>query len=171
MNAERTARKGGGQLEQRRGMRIREPRNSNRAAKLHKLFHLVGRSRHDGPRPRHAAVTIGAPRQPGGWVRCFHSPRAGPAWLQPDPDSDSFPACDVANRRTAAWSGQPNPPEPSSRTYTPPCQGEWRVVSTGGSKYDNVDLSENEWSDYCEKAAASVGIYGFESKFELYRGS
>ncbi|GIL76787.1 hypothetical protein Vretimale_8731 [Volvox reticuliferus] len=50
-------------------------------------------------------------------------------------------------------------------------EGDWRVVSTGGTKYDNVDLKENEWSDYCEKAAASVGIYNFESKFELYRGS
>lgn len=37
--------------------------------------------------------------------------------------------------------------------------------------YDNVDLKELEWSEYCEKAAVSVGVYGFESKFELYRGS
>ncbi|EFJ43749.1 hypothetical protein VOLCADRAFT_109954 [Volvox carteri f. nagariensis] len=50
-------------------------------------------------------------------------------------------------------------------------EGDWRVVSAGGTKYDNVDLKEAEWSDYCEKAAASVGIYNFESKFELYRGS
>eukprot|EP00198_Chlamydomonas_reinhardtii_P005159 XP_001694495.1 predicted protein [Chlamydomonas reinhardtii] len=49
-------------------------------------------------------------------------------------------------------------------------EGDWHVVSSGGTKYDNVDLKENEWSDYCEKAAASVGIYSFESKFELHKG-
>ena len=29
-------------------------------------------------------------------------------------------------------------------------------MSSGGTKYDNVDLKENEWSDYCEKVRAVV---------------
>lgn len=45
------------------------------------------------------------------------------------------------------------------------------MVSGGGTKFESVDLKELEWSDYCEKSSASVGVYGFESKFELHRGS
>lgn len=40
----------------------------------------------------------------------------------------------------------------------------WKVVSSGGTVYDDVDLRE-EWAEYCEKAQDSVGIYSVESRF------
>lgn len=48
--------------------------------------------------------------------------------------------------------------------------GDWIVTSGGGKKFEDVDLSEKEWCEYCEKSDASVGIYGLESKFEVHRG-
>ncbi|KAG2483004.1 hypothetical protein HYH03_018085 [Edaphochlamys debaryana] len=49
-------------------------------------------------------------------------------------------------------------------------EGGWNVVSGGGSKFQDVDLKELEWTDYCDKSSASVGVFGFESKFQLHRG-
>ncbi len=40
-----------------------------------------------------------------------------------------------------------------------PPQGNWYVESTKGTKFEDVDLSEGEWTDYCEKLGESVGIY------------
>ena len=44
------------------------------------------------------------------------------------------------------------------------------VTSSRGSKWEDVDLKEKEWTEFCEKANESVGIYNFESKLELHRG-
>ncbi|KAG1672233.1 hypothetical protein FOA52_002934 [Chlamydomonas sp. UWO 241] len=47
-------------------------------------------------------------------------------------------------------------------------EGEWLVESTKGTKFEDVDLSD-EWTDYCEKLGESVSIMKLESKFELRR--
>ncbi|GBP02846.1 UPF0587 protein CG4646 [Eumeta japonica] len=45
-------------------------------------------------------------------------------------------------------------------------QAGWLVQSAdGGQKFEDVDLSENEWVDYDEKNKQSVGVYEFASKF------
>lgn len=44
------------------------------------------------------------------------------------------------------------------------------MTSGGGKKFDEVDLSEKEWCDYCDKSDSSVGIFAFEAKFEVHRG-
>lgn len=44
------------------------------------------------------------------------------------------------------------------------------MESTGGSKYADVELSDLEWTDYCEKLGESVGVYKVEGKFEQHRG-
>mmetsp|Transcript_21630 Transcript_21630/g.55494 ORF Transcript_21630/g.55494 Transcript_21630/m.55494 type:complete len:162 (+) Transcript_21630:182-667(+) len=49
--------------------------------------------------------------------------------------------------------------------WTP--QGGFRIESTGGAVFDNVDLKEKEWCDYDEKAELSVGVYELEWKFEV----
>lgn len=49
-------------------------------------------------------------------------------------------------------------------------QDGWLVESTAGKKFEDVDLSELEWCDFDDKGDQSVGIYEFESKFELYKG-
>lgn len=46
-------------------------------------------------------------------------------------------------------------------------EDEFLVQSNSGQKFDSVDLSEREWCDFDEKANETVGIYSFESKFEL----
>lgn len=35
-----------------------------------------------------------------------------------------------------------------------------------GKTFDDVDLSEGEWADYCDKTNQPVGIYEIEHKFE-----
>jgi hypothetical protein len=50
-------------------------------------------------------------------------------------------------------------------------QDGWLVASTAGKKFEDVDLSEKEWCDFDDKGNQSVGIYEFESKFEVHRGS
>lgn len=47
---------------------------------------------------------------------------------------------------------------------------EWVVRSTGGTTFEEVDLSEGEFMDVCEKTSEPVTISEFESKFELYKG-
>ncbi|CAB1110939.1 unnamed protein product [Ectocarpus sp. CCAP 1310/34] len=46
---------------------------------------------------------------------------------------------------------------------------DFAVTSEGGTVYasDGVDLSEEDWSDYCEKSAAPVSIMEIEHKFEV----
>jgi len=41
----------------------------------------------------------------------------------------------------------------------------WTVVSTGGTRYENIDLSQNEWVEYDSKLQNSVGIYNITGKF------
>ena len=45
---------------------------------------------------------------------------------------------------------------------------DFSVTSEGGSVYGNgdVDLSEGDWTEYCEKSAAPVSIMEIEHKFE-----
>jgi hypothetical protein len=49
-------------------------------------------------------------------------------------------------------------------------QDGWTVETNGGTVFEDVDLSAGEWCDYCEKGGESVGIYAFESKFDLAKG-
>lgn len=42
----------------------------------------------------------------------------------------------------------------------------FRITSTGGSVYENVDLSEGEWCDYCEKAKMPLMISNIRAKFD-----
>jgi len=37
-----------------------------------------------------------------------------------------------------------------------------------GQKFNEVDLSEGDWSDYDEKAGDTVGVYEFQSQFRSY---
>lgn len=42
----------------------------------------------------------------------------------------------------------------------------WIVESSeNGQKFEDVDLSEDDWVEYDQKNAISVGIYEFESNF------
>ena len=41
----------------------------------------------------------------------------------------------------------------------------------GKTKFPEVDLSDGEWTDYCEKLGESVGIYKIEAKFDQRKGS
>lgn len=42
----------------------------------------------------------------------------------------------------------------------------WLVESAeNGQKFEDVDLSEDDWADYDQKNKVSVGIYEFESNF------
>lgn len=42
----------------------------------------------------------------------------------------------------------------------------WLVdASENGQKFEDVDLSEDDWVEYDQKNAVSVGIYEFESNF------
>ncbi|RZF47085.1 hypothetical protein LSTR_LSTR004485 [Laodelphax striatellus] len=46
-------------------------------------------------------------------------------------------------------------------------KGPWEAESiTSGSKFGDIDLSENDWADYDTKEQETVGIYGFTSQFE-----
>lgn len=38
----------------------------------------------------------------------------------------------------------------------------------GVAVYEDVNLSE-DWSEYCEKASDSVGIYEFQSRFVVHK--
>jgi Eukaryotic protein of unknown function (DUF866) len=49
-------------------------------------------------------------------------------------------------------------------------QDDW-IVKSKKCVFEDVDLSENEWTDFDNDAALSVGILGFESKFQLHKGS
>jgi hypothetical protein len=41
----------------------------------------------------------------------------------------------------------------------------------GRTKFPDVDLSDGEWTDYCEKLGESVGIYKIEAKFDQRKSS
>ncbi|XP_012259684.2 CXXC motif containing zinc binding protein [Athalia rosae] len=79
--------------------------------------------------------------------------------------------------------------EDSSRSYTTDDQGKFKTLAIfdcrgiepsdfsaregwvakaidGGKEFKDVDLSEGEWADYCEKIANPVGIYEIEHRFE-----
>jgi hypothetical protein len=43
-------------------------------------------------------------------------------------------------------------------------------VSSAGTVFKDVDLSELEWTDYDEKLGESVGVYKITGKFELHKG-
>lgn len=43
-------------------------------------------------------------------------------------------------------------------------QNGWNAVSTGGTVFDDVDLRE-DWAEFCEKMAESVGVYAIEGRF------
>lgn len=43
---------------------------------------------------------------------------------------------------------------------------DFTVTSGGGTVFDDVDLSEGEWTEYCEKSAAPVSIMEIEHTFE-----
>jgi hypothetical protein len=51
--------------------------------------------------------------------------------------------------------------------YLRRAQGGFRIESTGGAVFDNVDLKEKEWCDYDDDAGLSVGVYDLEWKFEV----
>jgi len=42
----------------------------------------------------------------------------------------------------------------------------WVAKATGGKEFDEIDLSEGEWEDYCDKTMQPVGIYEIKHKFE-----
>lgn len=46
---------------------------------------------------------------------------------------------------------------------------DFAVTSGGGTVYesDAVDLSEEDWTEYCEKSSAPVSIMEIEHKFEV----
>mmetsp|Transcript_31322 Transcript_31322/g.88825 ORF Transcript_31322/g.88825 Transcript_31322/m.88825 type:complete len:162 (+) Transcript_31322:246-731(+) len=46
-------------------------------------------------------------------------------------------------------------------------QGGFRIESTGGAVFDNINLEEKEWCDYDDDAGLSVGVYELEWKFEV----
>ena len=48
-------------------------------------------------------------------------------------------------------------------------QDGFRVESTSGQVFDNVDLSDGEWVDYDEKLGESVGIMELEHKFVTHK--
>jgi len=46
-------------------------------------------------------------------------------------------------------------------------KGIWKCVGVGsGTKFDEVDLDEGEWTDYDEKAAKPVGVMAIKSKWQ-----
>jgi hypothetical protein len=44
------------------------------------------------------------------------------------------------------------------------------VESSGGKKFEDVNLEEKEWCDFDEKKDVPVGIYEVESRFERHKG-
>ena len=55
-------------------------------------------------------------------------------------------------------------------SYAYPVQDGFKVESTSGQIYDDVDLSDGEWVDYDEKLGESVGIMELEHKFVTHKG-
>lgn len=48
-------------------------------------------------------------------------------------------------------------------------QDGFRVESTSGTAFEDVDLSEREWMDYDEKLGESIGIYDLEWKLQAVK--
>lgn len=46
---------------------------------------------------------------------------------------------------------------------------EWTVVSSGGSRFEDVDLSEKEWADVCEKSNDPVTVMELDWRFEHHK--
>ncbi|KAF5827838.1 hypothetical protein DUNSADRAFT_18628 [Dunaliella salina] len=52
--------------------------------------------------------------------------------------------------------------------YTP--ESDWMVEAANSqTKWDDVDLSEGEWTEYDEKAGEGVGVYKIRSDFKVHR--
>ncbi|XP_053979765.1 CXXC motif containing zinc binding protein [Hylaeus anthracinus] len=47
-----------------------------------------------------------------------------------------------------------------------PREGWIAKAANGGKEFTEVDLSEGEWADYCDKIKEPVGIYDIEHRFE-----
>ncbi|MCL7030350.1 hypothetical protein MKW94_015909 [Papaver nudicaule] len=45
----------------------------------------------------------------------------------------------------------------------------WKVQSTDGTKFEGIDLSSGEYSEYCEKGQSPVMISNLKSKFEVLK--
>eukprot|EP00923_Selenidium_pygospionis_P036196 GHVN01063511.1.p1 GENE.GHVN01063511.1~~GHVN01063511.1.p1 ORF type:complete len:161 (-),score=17.71 GHVN01063511.1:52-534(-) len=45
----------------------------------------------------------------------------------------------------------------------------YTVKSTGGTTFNDVDLDDKDWTDYCEKSNESVGIYNLEWTFKAVK--
>jgi len=48
-------------------------------------------------------------------------------------------------------------------------EGGWRVTSTGGTVFEDVDLSEREWTAYCEKLNDVIGVYNFQAEWHTFK--
>ncbi|XP_011869451.1 PREDICTED: UPF0587 protein C1orf123 homolog [Vollenhovia emeryi] len=43
----------------------------------------------------------------------------------------------------------------------------WTVeAANGGTEFNNVDLTEGEWEDYCDKIKEPIGIYDIQHRFK-----
>lgn len=46
----------------------------------------------------------------------------------------------------------------------------WTVkAADNGKTFEDVDLSEGEWADYCDKTNQPVGVYDIEHRFDLVK--
>ncbi|GMH39908.1 hypothetical protein BSKO_07812 [Bryopsis sp. KO-2023] len=43
------------------------------------------------------------------------------------------------------------------------------VESTGGKRFEDVDISEKDWCDFDEDAGVPVGVYELESEFRVHK--
>ncbi|KAG6556267.1 hypothetical protein Mapa_002208 [Marchantia paleacea] len=43
----------------------------------------------------------------------------------------------------------------------------WSAEGLSGTKFENIDLTDGEWSEYDERASASVGILNIEHTFDV----
>lgn len=46
---------------------------------------------------------------------------------------------------------------------------EWRVTSSGGTVFEDVDLSDKEWAEVCEKTSDPVQVMEFAWKFDAHK--
>ncbi len=43
------------------------------------------------------------------------------------------------------------------------------VTTRAGTVFEDVDFSDGDWVEFCEKGNDSVGVYGVEARFEVRR--
>ena len=43
------------------------------------------------------------------------------------------------------------------------------ITTRGGTVFEDVDLADGDWAEFCEKGNDSVGVYGLEARFEVRR--